>query len=124
MSGIEDLLGGPLLPEPKQPVLSKQQSYLLHLVEKEEKRLKARESYSDFLEYMFPDNKHYDDVTKTSYVSKPVHKLMVKFWEEIDGMRSMRSAMSVPPQTGKTTHVTGRRGFDTGRDMERIGRGS
>lgn len=76
------------------------------ILEREEKRLKARENLRDFIEYMMPDPENYDDVTKTSYISKPVHKLMVEFWEEIESGRSLRSALSVPPQTGKTTHTT------------------
>jgi predicted phage terminase large subunit-like protein len=53
-----------------------------------------------------PDPQDYNDRTKTAYVCKPVHKLMIQFWEDIDAGRSLRSAMSVPPQTGKTTHTT------------------
>lgn len=83
-----------------------QRQNALQVVLQEERRLLARESLQAFIEYMMPDTAHYDDVTKTSYISKPIHKLMVKFWEEIDHGDSLRSALSVPPQTGKTTHTT------------------
>lgn len=86
--------------------LSAEDMRILALLDREEKRLRARENFQDFIEYMMPDPQDYDNVLKTSYVSKPVHKLMVRWWEEIDSMKSMRSALSVPPQNGKTTHTT------------------
>ena len=86
--------------------LTPDQRRLLQMVENEEKRLKARECFQTFLEYMMPDPQAYLDATRTRYVSKPVHKLMVKWWEELDNGTSLRSALSVPPQTGKTTHTS------------------
>lgn len=86
--------------------LSAEDMRILALLDREEKRLRARESFQDFIEYMMPDPQDYDNVLKTSYVSKPVHKLMVRWWEEIDSMKSMRSALSVPPQNGKSLHTT------------------
>ena len=103
MGNHDDLIG---TAEPTRRRLSKDEEAMLAVVEREEKRLKARENLQDFIEYMMPDPMHYEDVTRTSYISKPVHKLMVKWWEEIDKMVSMRSALSVPPQTGKTLHTT------------------
>jgi len=79
---------------------------MLKTVEQLEKRERARTDLRSFIEYMMPDPHNYDDVTKTSYVCKPVHKLMTSFWEEIDSGKSMRSALSVPPQMGKTLHTT------------------
>ena len=86
--------------------LTAEELRMLAFVDREEKRLKARENLQDFIEYMMPDPLAYEDVTRTSYISKPVHKLMVKWWMEIDSCTSMRSALSVPPQTGKTLHTT------------------
>lgn len=86
--------------------LSPKDRAALTMIEREEKRLLARENLQDFIEYMMPAPAFYEDPLKTRYVSHPVHKLMVKFWEEIDSGRSLRSALSVPPQTGKTTHTT------------------
>lgn len=106
---IEDFIGDRPLPQVDQPkarALTAEDVRMLTFVLREEKRLMARESLQHFIEYMMPDPLHYDDVTKTSYISKPVHKLMIRFWEEIDKGISMRSALSVPPQTGKTTHTT------------------
>ena len=85
---------------------TKEELAMLNLIHKEEKRLKARENYQDFLEYMRPHPQQYDDYTKTAYVSKPIHKLMVSFWEDVEDFTIMRGAMSVPPQTGKTTHTS------------------
>ena len=105
------LIGTP--PGPTPNVLTDEQTSMLQLIAREEKRQLARTNYQDFIEYMMPDTQDYNDVTKTSYVSKPVHKLMVKFWEDIEQCRSLRSALSVPPQTGKTTHTTPDRDWET-----------
>lgn len=106
---VEDLLGGPvpaqLKKAPPQP-LTADQRRLIRQIEQEEKRQRARINFKDFIEYMMPDPENYEDRTKTSYVSKPVHKLMRQFWTDVEAGRSMRSALSVPPQTGKTTHIT------------------
>lgn len=98
-----DLLG---LDDPPLRQLSQADMDMLRVIDRETKRLKARENLQDFIEYMMPDPEFPDDVHKTRYISKPIHKLMVQFWEEIDNRKSMRSALSVPPQTGKTTHTT------------------
>ncbi|HRC27252.1 MAG TPA: LAGLIDADG family homing endonuclease, partial [Alphaproteobacteria bacterium] len=90
----------------KTRALSAEDRRILALLDREEKRLRARESFQDFIEYMMPDPQDYDNVLKTAYVSKPVHKLMVRWWEEIDSMKSMRSALSVPPQNGKPVAET------------------
>lgn len=105
----ETLLGGPIPPSllaPQEIILTPEQRALINQIEQEEKRLRARENFKDFIEYMMPDPENYDDRTKTAYISKPVHMLMRKFWTDVESGRSMRSALSVPPQTGKTTHVT------------------
>lgn len=97
-----------MMPEPNKSLknLTPEQLRMVHIIEREEKRLRARDNLQDFIEYMMPAPGDYHNVLRTSYVSKPIHKLMVKFWEEIDKGISMRSALSVPPQTGKTTHTT------------------
>ena len=103
------LLGGPIPQKLKQPSLqdlSPEQRVLLHQIAQEEKRQRARTNFKDFIEYMMPDPENYEDRTKTAYVSKPVHMLMRKFWTDVESGRQMRSALSVPPQTGKTTHIT------------------
>jgi predicted phage terminase large subunit-like protein len=91
---------------PRKRPLTEAEERMLAVIAREEKRLRARENYHDFLEYINPDPQHPDDVTKSSYISKPIHKVMVQYWEEIDRCVSMRSALSVPPQTGKTKHTT------------------
>lgn len=87
-------------------MLSAREKRMLKLVEIEEMRQMARTDLETFIRYMMPDPRHYDDPRRSAYVSKPVHKLMIRWWEEISSGRSLRSAMSVPPQTGKTTHTT------------------
>jgi predicted phage terminase large subunit-like protein len=72
----------------------------------EVKPIEARRSFRSFLEFMMPDRDDYDNVLKTSYVCKPVHEVMIRFWEDIDSGKTMRAALSVPPQMGKTTHTS------------------
>lgn len=91
-------------PAPRQ--LTAKEKQMLRLIEMEEKILKARESYKDFIEFMMPDPKDYDNPTASQYTCKPVHQLMIDFWTNIDSHKVMRGALSVPPQTGKTTHTS------------------
>lgn len=99
--------GSPVASQVPQPrKLTPTEQRLLDIIEREELKLRARDNLEDFIRYMMPHPQHYDNPKFTSYVSKPVHKLMVKWWTEVDTCVSMRSALSVPPQTGKTHHTT------------------
>lgn len=89
-----------------EPKLTEDQKRLLRLLEDEEVKIQAREDFGAFIRYMMPDPQDYADVKKTKYVSKPVHELMRRWWTELATGLSLRSALSVPPQTGKTLHTT------------------
>lgn len=63
----------------------------------------ARENLLDFIELMMPDPEFSEDASKTTYVAKPHHKLMIGAVEQVEQRKMMRSAYSLPPQHGKTT---------------------
>lgn len=78
----------------------------------EEKMILARTSFKDFIEFMMPDPNFDDDARKTKYVCKPVHQLMINLWEQVEQWEDedsggiQKGALSVPPQSGKTTHTS------------------
>lgn len=70
---------------------------------KEKKRRLARESLQHLIEYCMPDPEDYDNPEKSRYDAWPHHKILIDRFEKISRKELMRSALSVPPQHGKTT---------------------
>ncbi len=73
------------------------------LAQKELKRRAARVNLRDFIEYCMPDPEHYEDATKSLYQCHPVHELVIDIFTRTINRETLRSALSIPSQHGKTT---------------------
>lgn len=78
----------------------------LMLVEREIKIAKARTSLQDFIEYCMIHPDFPQDTTKSKFDCQPHHRLIIDMFEAVERGGDMRSALSVPPQHGKTTCTT------------------
>lgn len=72
-------------------------------IERALKAKKARTSLRDFIEYCMPDPDNYEDPTATMYECRPVHNKMINLFTRTVQRETLRSALSVPSQHGKTT---------------------
>lgn len=77
----------------------------LSLIKKELKARDARTCLRSFIEYCMPDPAHYHDPSQTLYECQPLHELMIGLFIRTVERQSLRSALSVPSQHGKTTIV-------------------
>lgn len=79
----------------------------LLVAERALKNKKARDSLLDFIEVMNPDPDDPVDVNKSRYQCKRHHKLIIDMFEKFESGRNNFTALSIPPQHGKsfiTTH--------------------
>lgn len=89
--------------KPTAAAMEKQRLKKLALVEREIKIIDARTSLKDFIEYLMFDPDFPDDVNKSKFDCQPHHKIIIDLFEEVEAGRSLRTALSVAPQHGKTT---------------------
>lgn len=68
--------------------------------------LAARESFQAFIAFMMVDPEHADDPTATLYDPAPHHDFLAGLVERVHRRELRRAAISMPPQHGKTTHLT------------------
>lgn len=68
--------------------------------------LKAQEARTDlraFIEYCKPDKDHYDDPECSGYDCWPHHEKIINLFSSACAGNTLRGALSIPPQHGKTT---------------------
>ncbi len=75
-------------------------------LDREIKILRARDSLQDFIEYCMIDPDHPKDPRFSKFDCQPHHRLIIDMFEAVERGDDMRSALSVPPQHGKTTCTT------------------
>lgn len=63
----------------------------------------ARTDYLKFVKYMHPHPEHYQDADYSSYDVQPHHALLADLLTEVIDGKCQRIAISMPPQTGKST---------------------
>ncbi len=88
---------------PEQLRLAEQQ---IHAAQRALKNRQARKNLQPFIELMMPDPEAPADVEKSRYQVRPHTKLMIQMFEDAEAGRKMRSALSIPPQHGKSTVIT------------------
>lgn len=66
----------------------------------------SRTNLIDFTRFMTPDPDHYGDVDYSKYSVQPHHKLIADAVTDVYEGRTMNLALSLPPQSGKSTLVT------------------
>lgn len=66
----------------------------------------AYENMSDFCKMMMPDPEDPDDVTRTIYQSAGHSKMLCDIVENIESGKTNRCAVAIPPQHGKTIHLS------------------
>jgi predicted phage terminase large subunit-like protein len=66
----------------------------------------ARDSFKAFMRFMMPDTEFPDDPAKTAYDDTPQGNLLCQVIEETEAGKRMRTAVSMPPQHGKTIHLS------------------
>jgi predicted phage terminase large subunit-like protein len=69
-------------------------------------RREARTSLAKFMHLMLPDPADPGDPNKTEYQSTPPARLLCAIIEKVDRSELMRTAVSIPPQHGKTIHLS------------------
>jgi predicted phage terminase large subunit-like protein len=62
----------------------------------------ARDSFKAFMRFMMPDTEFPDDPDKTAYDDTPQGNLLCQVIEETEAGKRLRTAVSMPPQHGKT----------------------
>jgi len=67
---------------------------------------KAKTKMPDFCQIMMPDPEDPDDVTKTEYQQTGHSNMLCDIVENITTKKTKRVAISIPPQHGKTIHLT------------------
>ncbi len=67
---------------------------------------KAKTKMPDFCQIMMPDPSDPDDVTKTEYQRTGHSSMLCDIVENITAKKTKRVAISIPPQHGKTIHLT------------------
>lgn len=67
---------------------------------------KAREKMLDYCHIMMPDSLDPNDVTKTEYDPAGHAKMLCDIVERFESGKSKRVAVSIPPQHGKTIHLS------------------
>ena len=75
-------------------------------LERQLKVARARESLLDFIQFMMPDPEDPDDVNKSLYRAHAHHRLLCAQMEKVERGDALRSAVSMPPQHGKTEIVS------------------
>ena len=78
----------------------------LGLLQRQQKIQLAREHLADFLEFMMPDPEYPEDVTKTEYQRAPHALLLCDLMEKMERGDYSRVAVTIPPQHGKTIHIS------------------
>lgn len=78
----------------------------LLVAERALKNAKARTSLLDFIEVLMPDPEHPLDVNYSRYKASRHHKLIINMFEKAERGENMYSALSIPPQHGKSTVTT------------------
>lgn len=66
----------------------------------------ARDSMQDYCQLMMPDPSDPNDVTKSEYDSAGHAKMLCDIVERFESGKSRRVAVSIPPQHGKTIHLS------------------
>lgn len=67
---------------------------------------KAKVSMPDFCQIMMPDPEDPDDVTKTEYQRAGHSNMLCDIVQNIQSRKTKRVAVAIPPQHGKTIHLT------------------
>lgn len=67
---------------------------------------KARENMADFCHVMMPDEDNPEDARKSEYQLSGHSKMLCDIVERFESGRSKRVAVSIPPQHGKTIHLS------------------
>lgn len=111
MSDIaEQLLSLPRKELDKLPAELRQQVESLRKQVLAAKRLKtlqsARDSLLDFVEMSMPDPMHPDDVSKSRYQTREVHRFLAKKLEQVERGEILRLIISVQPRVGKSQLVS------------------
>jgi predicted phage terminase large subunit-like protein len=70
------------------------------------KQSMARENLVDFVEYMLPDLDDEQNVTKSEYVRAPHSMLLCDLVEQMEAGKRKKTAVSIPPQHGKTITIS------------------
>jgi hypothetical protein len=65
--------------------------------------MEARTDYMKFVRYMHPHPEHYQDPDFSTYDVQPHHDLLADLLTEVIDGKCQRIAISMPPQTGKST---------------------
>lgn len=89
--------------QPKEFTLAERQ---LLAGERALKNKRARRSLQDFIEVQMPDPANPIDVKFSRYEAKRHHKLIIKLFEKAESGQNMYTALSIPPQHGKSTITT------------------
>ena len=82
------------------------ESDLVLQIQMAKKALKAKKAQSnllDFIEYMKPSKKDAFDYDLSEYRAAPHHKFMIDLFTKTTVGGGLRTALSIPPQHGKTT---------------------
>lgn len=74
----------------------------LQLAERLLKAKKSRVSLLDYIQFMMPHPEYPGDVNFSRYHAGPPHRMIIQMFEESESGRRMRSALSIPPQHGKS----------------------
>jgi predicted phage terminase large subunit-like protein len=78
----------------------------LLVAERALKNKKAKDSLLDFIQLMMPDPNHPLDVNFSRYEAKRHHKRIIRLFEKAEKGESPATALSIPPQHGKSTITT------------------
>lgn len=78
----------------------------LFIAQRALKNKKAAENLQDFIEVMMPHPQYPFDVTKSKYDVKRHHKLIINMFERAESGDNQYTALSIPPQHGKSTVTT------------------
>lgn len=75
---------------------------LIRICKREIAIIEARDNFKRFCELMMPNIENELDSDQTMFVTMPHHQVIIDMVEDIESGKSVRSALSVPPQNGKT----------------------
>lgn len=75
-------------------------------LERQLKVARARDSLIDFIEFMMPDPADPEDTNRSLYRAHAHHRLLAAQMEKVERGDCLRSAVSMPPQHGKTEIVS------------------
>lgn len=64
---------------------------------------KAKGDLGIFMQYLHPDNNHPADITRSRYILKPHHRLIIDMFQDCVLGKQIFTALSIPPQHGKST---------------------